>query len=287
MPFSPDFNDVYQIAIKEACETAGAYCERVDEQIFTESMLHRVYNQISKADIIIADMTGKNPNVFYEVGYAHALDKTVILLTQKADDIPFDLKHFQHIIYSSIGPLRANLLTRVRYFIENPKRRMPQYSEAIVPSLYGTTLIQDRTTEVICPVNEHLEITNFSCDLYNPTQESIQPKSFEVGMVVQRIFEVMMKDNTGVNYLPDGRIITMYGEIDKIYPQGWAGVTTDLITSRVLPVCGQTFGGEVRIHTDHRYAVYPFRCTFLLDDVKVDRKRKSPSNPSKSRSKRK
>ena len=45
-------------------------------------------------------MTGRNPNVFYETGYAHALGKHVILLTQEAKDIPFDLKHYQHIIYA-------------------------------------------------------------------------------------------------------------------------------------------------------------------------------------------
>src|ERR1700726_3375113 len=100
MPLEPVFNDVYQLGIKPAAEGAGAYCERIDEQIFAESILSRIYNQISKADLIVADMTGRNPNVFYETGYAHALNKKVILLTQAADDIPFDLKHYPHIVYS-------------------------------------------------------------------------------------------------------------------------------------------------------------------------------------------
>ena len=99
MPFDESFRDVYQLGIKAACKEAGGYCERVDEQIFVESILERVYNQIDKADLLIADMTGRNPNVFYEVGYAHALGKRVFLLTQKADDIPFDLKHYPHIVY--------------------------------------------------------------------------------------------------------------------------------------------------------------------------------------------
>ena len=61
--------------------------------MFVEGILERVFNQISKADVIVADMTGRNPNVFYEAGYAHALNKVVVLVTQKTDDIPFDLKH--------------------------------------------------------------------------------------------------------------------------------------------------------------------------------------------------
>src|SRR4051794_14017841 len=99
MPFSEEFDDIYELGIKAACQEAGAYCERVDKQMFDEDILDRVYNQISKADIIIAEMTGRNPNVFYETGYAHALNKRVILLTQEAEDIPFDLKHYPHIIY--------------------------------------------------------------------------------------------------------------------------------------------------------------------------------------------
>ncbi len=91
MPFDEKFDNIYY-GIKEAAEDAGAYAERVDKQIFTEGILDRIFNQISKADVIVAEMTGRNANVFYEVGYAHALNKIVLLLTQKKDDIPFDLE---------------------------------------------------------------------------------------------------------------------------------------------------------------------------------------------------
>ena len=122
MPFESDFDDIYKLGIKQSCIDAGAYCERVNEQIFNESILERIYNQISKADIIIADMTGKNPNVFYEVGYAHALGKTTILLTKNADDIPFDLKHYPHIVYNnSISTLKEELTKRVKWCVENDR----------------------------------------------------------------------------------------------------------------------------------------------------------------------
>jgi hypothetical protein len=121
MPFDQAFDDVYKLGIKPACESAGAYCERLDDQIFHENMLHRVYNQISKADIIVSDMTSRNPNVFYETGYAHALNKRVVLLTKDASDIPFDLKHYPHIVYgSSIASLKDELRRRVEYFLANP-----------------------------------------------------------------------------------------------------------------------------------------------------------------------
>src|SRR4051794_41173526 len=76
----------------------------------------RIYRQIEVADIVIADMTGKNPNVFYEVGYAHAKGKLTILLTSDATDIPFDLKHTRHIVYGqSITTLRERLIEDLQW----------------------------------------------------------------------------------------------------------------------------------------------------------------------------
>lgn len=125
MPFSPSFNDIYKFGIKGAAQDAGAYAERIDEQIFIEGMLDRIFNQISKADVVVADMTGRNPNVFYEVGYAHALNKIVILLTQDVNDIPFDLKHRQHVVYGgSIDKLKSELAEKLQWAIaENIKRQ--------------------------------------------------------------------------------------------------------------------------------------------------------------------
>jgi nucleoside 2-deoxyribosyltransferase len=111
MPFDAAFDDIYKLGIKETAEKLGIRAERVDEQIFhKENILERIYSQIDAADFIIADLTGRNPNVFYETGYAHAKGKLCLLLTSKADDIPFDLKHHRHIIYGdSIQNLRQAL----------------------------------------------------------------------------------------------------------------------------------------------------------------------------------
>lgn len=114
MPFDKEFRDVYELGIRDVVDTLGIRCERVDEIEFNESILAQIYKGIQSADIIIADMTGRNPNVFYEVGYAHALHKEVILLTQKATDIPFDLKGHNHIIYKGqITVLKERLKKRL------------------------------------------------------------------------------------------------------------------------------------------------------------------------------
>jgi hypothetical protein len=116
-PFAAEFDDVYNIGIKEAAEAVGVLATRLDEQIFLEGMLERIYRQIEVADMIIADMSGKNPNVFYEVGFAHAKQKLCILLTQDPTDIPFDLKHRRHIVYHSVGDLRAQLTKNLEWAV--------------------------------------------------------------------------------------------------------------------------------------------------------------------------
>ena len=84
MPFRDDFNNIYQFGIKAACQAEGVYCERVDEQYYEGSILDRIYNQIQHADYIVADMSTRSPNVFYEVGFAHALQKSARLRCHRA-----------------------------------------------------------------------------------------------------------------------------------------------------------------------------------------------------------
>ncbi len=91
MPFASSFDDVYRIGIKEPAEQLGILAERVDEQVYSGGIIDRICRQIDAADLIVAVMSGQNPNVFYEVGYAHAKDKPCLLVTTDANDLPFDL----------------------------------------------------------------------------------------------------------------------------------------------------------------------------------------------------
>ena len=123
MPFDTSFDDVYKIGIKETADSLDILAERVDEQLYRESILERIYHQIEEAHIVIADMTGKNANVFYEVGYAHARGKLCILITADADDIPFDLKHRRHIVYGrSVDTLRARLREELEWAREEIRK---------------------------------------------------------------------------------------------------------------------------------------------------------------------
>jgi len=120
MPFAKKYYDRYQLGIKEPLENMGLTCERVDEKIFVDDILNQVIENIMKADLIVADMTGTNPNVLYEVGYAHALRKEItVLITEDVKYIPSDLRGINHIVYGkSIIKLREQLVKRVQKLLD-------------------------------------------------------------------------------------------------------------------------------------------------------------------------
>ena len=113
MPFSNEFDPVYHQLIKPSFEEAGFRVDRADDIVSQRNILKDVIDGIHKADVIVADVTGSNPNVYYELGVAHGLKKNVILLTQSKKDIPFDLKSYRHVEYdvhfAKIGKSRGEL----------------------------------------------------------------------------------------------------------------------------------------------------------------------------------
>ena len=101
MPFgSEELNIVYDDFIKPSLENnCSLICERGDDVFGSNVIMDDITRSIEKARIIVADLTGRNPNVFYEVGIAHTLNKDVLLLAQNIEDVPFDLRHRRVLLY--------------------------------------------------------------------------------------------------------------------------------------------------------------------------------------------
>jgi len=218
MPFSEEFRDVYEVGIKAACKEAGAHCERVDEQIYLETILERVFNQIAKADIVIAEMTGRNPNVFYETGYAHALNKQVILLTRDAEDIPFDLKQYPHIVYQgSIASLKTQVEAKIRWCMDNPQGLLAEVDFNLELFIDGERFTSDE--ELILPFPHQSAGLDVDIDFHNPFNR-VNKNDYRVGLVTSPIFEPRRQPRD-VIVLPDKRHLHMIGEVFNIYPYGW------------------------------------------------------------------
>jgi len=110
MPFSADFDPVYN-SIQQACVSAGLNCRRADDIWENPAIIQDVVSLIDRSRVVVCDCTGRNPNVFYEIGIAHTLGREVILITQSGQDIPFDLRHLRYVPYLNNDQGRAELTT--------------------------------------------------------------------------------------------------------------------------------------------------------------------------------
>ncbi len=123
MPFVKEMNPIYIDHIKPVVESEGISCQRADEIFGTSIITFDIWEKINRSRFIIADLTYKNPNVFYETGLAHALGKEVILITQTMNDVPFDLKSLRCIVYSftprGMKALEANLVKTIQIIMRS------------------------------------------------------------------------------------------------------------------------------------------------------------------------
>ena len=101
MPFCPELNYFFLYLQRYLNERHRIHVERGDHQILTQPIMNKIVRQITSADFLIADITSSNPNVFYELGVAHTLEKPVIFLTQDdPQDAPVDIRPYEFIVYA-------------------------------------------------------------------------------------------------------------------------------------------------------------------------------------------
>jgi hypothetical protein len=98
MPLRAEFTPVYR-AMMRACKAAGFRCLRADDIWEESAIVQDIFNLVFRAQVVIVDFTGKNPNVMYETGIAHTLGKHVVPVSQSLDDVPFDLTHHRVLKY--------------------------------------------------------------------------------------------------------------------------------------------------------------------------------------------
>jgi len=110
MPFKDELLNVYD-SIQQASNESNLFCSRSDDEPIIGKVSEKIYESIRKADIIVSVMTERNANVFYETGYAHAIQKPTVHISENPREIPFDLQDYSHIIYkpTNLPELRYNL----------------------------------------------------------------------------------------------------------------------------------------------------------------------------------
>lgn len=117
MPFDKSFDHVYT-GIRTAASAANMICKRVDDIWENDHIIQDVIDLIIQAKVVVCDLTGRNPNIFYEMGIAHTLGKDVVMLTQKSSDVPFDVTHIRYIQYlgneQGVDEMQAQLSLRLK-----------------------------------------------------------------------------------------------------------------------------------------------------------------------------
>ena len=98
-PFGDPFDMIYEDHLKPSVESQGLECMRADDIYDNRPIMEDIWQCINEARLVIADLTGRNPNVFYETGVAHTVGKEVVLITQLMEDVPFDLQYLRCIEY--------------------------------------------------------------------------------------------------------------------------------------------------------------------------------------------
>lgn len=115
MQFTEDYNALFTDVIKPTFEEFGYRVIRGDDASFNGMIIDDISSAIREASVVIADITPDNPNVFYEVGFAHALEKPTILLSdKKREKLPFDVSGFRTLFYENTIGGKSNVELRLR-----------------------------------------------------------------------------------------------------------------------------------------------------------------------------
>lgn len=130
MPFKEPFDTYFSAIIKPAITSLRLVAQRGDSLFRPSPIMGDIWEMIQNTKVLLAELTGKNANVFYELGLAHAIGKPVVLLSETIDDVPFDLQPLRVILYDKDDPawglrLRSALGASLSETLADPTNAVP------------------------------------------------------------------------------------------------------------------------------------------------------------------
>ncbi len=160
MPFGGWFDDYYLSIYRPAIEASGLAVKRTDDLYRPGTIVNDIWSLTKEARILLADLTDKNPNVFYELGLAHALAKPVILVTNSIDDVPFDLRSLRVLEYDKNMPtwgdsLRTDITKAIKELVASPLKAVLPTFLTVKPAK-GDTEVSEQD-KAILEIRQELE----------------------------------------------------------------------------------------------------------------------------------
>lgn len=236
IPFQKEFTDMYNNILVPLINELGFEVRKGDDFYDSNIIIEDIWRLINESNVIIADLTGKNPNVFYEVGIAHALGKHVVLLSQNPEDIPFDLRHLRHITYSLTLDEEISLFRRdMSKVFQEVKARLNiprDIQDAIISEEVIYDLCEKMNEKIMCVYEEN------SCSFLLFTKEENlekvisfknQSHIFTMQSYNERVNSLVICAEGIDNYIYDEIVVTIpinpfYYEKLKEVVQGKSGV---------------------------------------------------------------
>lgn len=208
MPFEVEFNAVYEKIIVPTLSKAGYEVSRADSNTAQQNILRDIVKGIAKAAVVVADLTTMNANVLYELGIAHALRRPTLMIVQQIRDLPFDLRSYRVVEYSTkfneIGRLEQSLSDFARHLSKNPL----EYGNPVVDYL-PTDIAPDQLAQPMAAASESYGFMDFMV-LAPPVQlrletqmKAINQRIADIGnKVKERAVELQeMKAKGGPNFM--------------------------------------------------------------------------------------
>jgi hypothetical protein len=122
MPFDAAFEDIFYYGIAPSIRAGGLLCERMDKLAFTGDVMQRLRERIIKAECLVADVSGANPNVYLEVGFAWGREVPAILLCNNRSELKFDVRGQRCLVYNSIRDLEDQLSREIKEMFPGRER---------------------------------------------------------------------------------------------------------------------------------------------------------------------
>lgn len=173
MPFGHGYDELYEKIYVPAIEASGLKPLRADEIYDNQPIIHDISQSIHNAKVILADVTGRNPNVNYELGIAHALEKEVVILTAAQADVPSDYKHLRYILYNRMDiDWNQKLSKHIQMTLKQVLFRLQETKKQVGPSHQDMGLGWSSKTD--------------SDDEWDIEMKSINTRALELGMQFQQ-----------------------------------------------------------------------------------------------------
>ena len=185
-------DQLYQHIIKPVCEKCGFAAQRVDEFNTSNSITQEILDALNDYDLVIADLTGHNPNVFFEIGYRTKSQKPIIHLKRKDETIPFDVSSIRTFEYDltdldMVTATKDRLEQVIRNFkydeYKESKRGNNFENNMIVASLNDIQYNIDVLTEEIKKKeNETIKTVIETFNAQKPEPESLETEMMKILM---------------------------------------------------------------------------------------------------------